>query len=304
MSFYQRRQIFDGLFNIFRNIPVTAITGLASTVAEYTTTQTGVAVPSGITGVWIESLISPGGGGGSGRRGAAGSVRCGGGGGGSGTTITDYWVPAALLGSTFTVTLPAGGAGGAAVTTDNTDGNPGGAPATVSFASGSLLISTFPGGAAAGGTNALGTGGAPSPGVLAGVMGGSASTTGDVGTQGLYSFNGTPVAGGSGGGITSADAPGNGGAGGYQLLLYQFTIGAAGIVGGAVPSAGAAAVAGIGGLGAGGGAASITGAAQTGATALGYGAGGGGGGASLNGHNSGAGGAGGPAYCRLRWMYV
>lgn len=275
-----------------------------STVVEYTTTQTGVTVPAGVTGVWIESLIGPGGGGASGRRGAAGTVRCGGGGGASGAMITNYFIPAALLGSTFTLTLPAGGTGGAAVTADNTDGNPGTAPATASLASGSLLVATWPGSASAGGTNASGTGGGASQASVNGATGGSASTSGGVGGTGGLSFNGGATGAGAGGGITSGNSPSNGGSGIFQTLNYGAVLPSAGVVGGALPQAGNAAQAGIGGMGAGGGAASITGAAQAGATATGYGAGGGGGGASLNGNNSGNGGNGGSAYCRLRWEYI
>ena len=285
-------------------LPASGVT-FGSTVVEYTSTQTSVSVPSGVTGVWIESFIGPGGGGASGRRGAAGTVRCGGGGGGAGAFVSNYWVPASLLGSTFTLTLPAGGAGGAAVTTNDTNGNAGAAPPAASFVSGSFTVAIYVGTASTGGTNALGTGGVYSLGSLNGVSGGSASTTGGVGNYGNTSSNGVPSGGGSGGGITSADIATNGGPGGWQLLNYVFANSpVGGVVGGASPATGNAAQAGICGVGGGGGAASISGAAQAGATPTGYGGGGGGGGASLNGNNSGAGGNGGGGYCRLRWIYV
>ena len=281
------------------------VTGLASLVAEYTSTTAGVTVPSGVTGVWIESMIGPGGGGASGRRGAAGTVRCGGGGGGTGGMVTNYFVPAARLSTTVTLTLPAGLTGGAAVTSNDTDGNPGGSPTVASFASGSFTLQTWIGAPSTGGTNALGTGGIGATAQFNGVSGGSASTTGGTGNQGQSPASGVPSGGGAGGGITSGDTANAGGAGGYQLQYYATgTVGSAGVVGGASPGAGAAAIAGVGGLGAGGGAASTTGAAQAGADATGYGAGGGGGGASLNGNNSGKGGNGGGSYCRLRWVWV
>jgi hypothetical protein len=72
-------------------------------------------------------LLSGGSGAGSGRRGAAGTAR-GGGGGGSGGNGLDIEVPASTFGgggATITATIGAGGLGGAAPTTDNTDGNPG-----------------------------------------------------------------------------------------------------------------------------------------------------------------------------------
>lgn len=308
MSFYQRRTVFDGLYNIFRNIPPSALSGI-SVRTEYFTTQTGVAVPHGPNGefpiyVLIEALIGPGGGGASGCRWAAASVRCGGGGGGSGASLFNYKIDSGLLGSTFTLILPAAGIGGAAVTTDSTYGNAGGIPGNASFSSGSFTVQDILGGAAVGGTNTLGTGGVQGQGQNSGSPGGSASVTGGVGAAGGGNLLGGPGGGGAGGGITSADSASNGGTGGPQVLQYGFTAVTGGVVGGASPGAGNAAVAGVGGQGAGGGAASITGAAQSGATPTGYGAGGGGGGASLNGNNSGAGGNGGGPYCRLRWVYA
>lgn len=278
--------------------------GSTVTTVEYTTTQTGLAVPAGVLGVWIEQLISPGGGGASGRRGAASTVRCGGGGGAAGAIVAEnYWIPAALLGSTFTLTLPAPGVGGAAVTADDTNGNNGTVPAASSFVSGSASVSPLVGTAAAGGTNAAGAGGSLTQGMFNGAAGGAANATGLAGGNGNATTNGAPSGGGAGGGITAANAASNGGAAGAQTLQYGTSPSAGGIVGGASPSAGTTLTAGVGGQGAGGGAASITGAAQNGATATGYGAGGGGGGASLNGNNSGAGGTGGPGYCRLRWIF-
>lgn len=278
---------------------------LLSTVVEYTTTQSGLNVPAGVTGVWIERLIGPGNGGGSGRRGAAGSVRCGGGGGGASGIIANEFVPAALLGSTFTVTLPSGGTGGAAVTADNTNGNPGNIGGTASFTSGSFTGAVWPGAGGSGGTASTGSGGAGGGGFLVGLGGGNASVTGGTGGGAPNTVSGGPTGGGAGGGITSGDAASNGGTAGWQAMWFTSTDNpAGGVVGGASPSTGHAAVAGVGGSGAGGGAASITGAAQAGGTATGYGAGGGGGGASLNGNNSGKGGDGGPSYCRLRWVYV
>jgi hypothetical protein len=286
------------------SLPIAGVTNLSSTRVAYTTTQTGLTVPAGITGVWIESFIGPGGGGGSGRRGAAGTVRCGGGGGGASALIENYWIPAALLSTTFTLTLPAGAAGGAAVTADNTNGNPGTAAALASFVSGSFALYIIGGAASGGGTAASGSGGGASIAQYPGTIGASASTTGLVGPAGGTGLYGASGSGAAGGGVSAADAAANGGNGGGQFLNTGFTVPAGGIVGGAAPGAGNAAQAGIGGLGGGGGAASITTAAQAGATPTGYGGGGGGGGASLNGNNSGAGGSGGPAYCRLNWVYT
>lgn len=287
------------------NVVVAGVGGVASTVVEYTTTQTGVSVPAGVTGVWIEALIGPGGGGGSGMRGAAGGVRGGGSGGGGGGMIANYFVPVARLGSTFTLTLPAAGTGGAAVTTDGTNGNPGALPAAASFVSGSFTVSTGAGTAAGGGTNAGGAAGLAGFGQINGANGGSASATGGVGANGAASVNGAPTGGGAGGGITSGDSASGGGYGSQQYLNYgSGVVATPGVVDSTSPGTGQAAQAGVGGIGGGGGAASITTTGQTGATPTGYGAGGGGGGSSLNGHNSGAGGNGGGPYARLRWEYI
>ena len=64
--------------------------------------------------------IGAGGGGGSGRKGAAASVRCGGGGGAGGGWSRQTF-PASVLAATETVTVGAGGTGGAAVTTADTN---------------------------------------------------------------------------------------------------------------------------------------------------------------------------------------
>src|SRR5262245_52289010 len=81
-------------------------------------------VPDGVVGGWV-AVAGAAGGGGSGRRGAAGSVRCGGQGGAPGGFVRGVWIDAAAWGDSYTVTIAAGGTGGAAVTADDTNGNPG-----------------------------------------------------------------------------------------------------------------------------------------------------------------------------------
>lgn len=76
--------------------------------------------------------IGGGAGGGAGRKGAAGTARSGGG-GGAGGGLSDALIPEALLGSTETVTIGAGGAGAAAQTTNSTDGATGTGGGTTSF---------------------------------------------------------------------------------------------------------------------------------------------------------------------------
>lgn len=239
--------------------------------------------------------IQGGTGGGSGRRGAAGTVRQGGGGGSSGGT-TRQDIPASALPATVSVTVGLGTAGGAAVTTDNTDGNPAASVGSLSaFATyvragvGQTVPATQGGGSGSGGA-AAGAGISMST----GVAGGAASATGLVGGAATNAIgNGTAGGGGAGGGITSADVAAGGG-NGTNICITTSVTQTGGVVGGANPLTATAqpANSGLPGHGGGGGAASITGAAQAGATGGLYGGGGGGGGASLNGNNSGAGGNG------------
>jgi hypothetical protein len=80
--------------------------------------------PAG-TPKWTEMyIISAGQGGGSGRRGPAGEASVGGGGGASGSALRVVFRTSDLP-PTLSVDVGAGGAGGAAVTTDSTNGNPG-----------------------------------------------------------------------------------------------------------------------------------------------------------------------------------
>ena len=272
--------------------------GLKSKVTTYKTPgQYAIQVPPNALGAFV-TLVAGGCGGGSGRRGAAGSVRCGGGSGGGGGIINAYWFPKEALGESGAVVVGDGGAGGVAATADNTDGHDGKAGGLTTFTTGSAYLRALPGSGGKGGTATAGVMG--TPGYPNGVNGANAATTGGVGGNGGTSGNGGVGISGAGGGITAADVASNGGSGGVSLLFSTQTVGGtAGVVGGAVPGAGVAAVSSRPGDGAGGGAASITAAAQAGATAAGYGVGGGGGGASLNGNDSGAGGKGGGGYAEV-----
>lgn len=279
----------------------TAIAGTKRVITEYTASASNVTVPSGCLGALV-TIIARGGAGGSGRRGAAGTVRCGGGAGGSGGIIDAQWVSAARLGTTYSITVGSAGAPGAAVTTDDTNGNSGTTSGATIFTSGSTTLRAVAGGPGAGGTAATGTGG--NAGAPLGVAGSSASTTGGAGSAGSTVTTGGPGPGGSGGGISTANAAANGGVGGVAYVWGANTGGAAGLIDSTVPGSGGAAVLGRPGDGAGGGASSLTLAAQAGATALGYGSGGGGGGASVNGQSSGAGGQGGPDYVCVALIFA
>lgn len=266
---------------------------------DYTASQSNIPTPAGIKGAFVY-LIAGGGGGGSGRRGAAGTVRCGGGGGGTGV-IQEFFVPAAHWGTTYSVTIGAGGTGGVAKTTDDTNGSAGGSGGVTSISTGSLTLRTAtPGGGGAGtATNGLGGSAANSQ----SASGGTASATGGAGATGNNSAGPAPTGGGSGGGITTGDVAGAGGPGGGLSYLISAAAPTGGVVGGAAPANGIALGAGLPGSGGGGGAASITGPAQAGANGAQHGGAGGGGGASLNGNNSGAGGDGAPGFARVRFVW-
>lgn len=249
------------------------------------------------TNAGMVTVIAVGGGsgGGAGRRGAAGTVRCGGGGGaGGGVVITS--MPASTLGSTETVGVGSGGTGGAAQTTNDTNGanaNPGGA-STFGVRGAGFLATTRIATGGSGGSSTSGAGGSSAnTGGYQGGAGTSASVAGAAGTTVPAGSPGGAGAGGSGGGISSADAASAGGTGGAALSTMSSSTPA----GGAIDTSGATGFApqssaGRPGGGGSGGGSSITTVGGAGGTGGQYGGGGGGGGASLNGNNSGAGGAG------------
>jgi hypothetical protein len=277
-----------------------------------------VAIPTAVIGLWL-SMIQPGNGGGSGRRGAAGSVRCGGGGGGGGGIIRSLFISTVALAATeYRLILPRPGTGGAAVTANDTDGNPGTLPTGGASAAGAWYAQfqmrdattaivynayIWPGSNGVGGTSgaAMATG---SGGYALSIIGGAGSGNSLTGGTGIGGSNGIgALGGGQGGGVTSANVAGNGGPGGWNPAVTT-ALPVGGIVGGASPTDGSdSKMAGRPGNGGSGGAASITTAAQAGRTPVGYGGGGGGGGASLNGNASGAGANGAPGYASVEWIY-
>lgn len=247
---------------------------------------------AGVTAVDVY-VIAGGGGGGSGRRDATGTVRCGGGGGGGGG-LTRRLITGAFLGATEPVIVGTGGLGGAAVTTDATNGNAGSNGTASQFGALALTARANTGTGGGGGTNSGGTAGTGnSGGSNSGGFGGAAQGAGGVGAAGAIGVPayGSATGGGAGGGLTTGDVETAGGAGGNTGLINPGAAGAsnggAGGNGGSTSSNNPA-----GGAGGGGGGSNVGGVGGTGGNGGLYGAGGGGGGASDNGNASGAGGNG------------
>lgn len=265
-----------------------------------------------------------GGGGGSGRRGAAAAARTGGSGGGGGPFF--WWQgPAEVFDTTETITVGAGGTGGAAQTVDLQNGNPGGGFTDSSVGDLSTNDFSAASGAGLGGTAANVTGGGhggywnPAGGqAITSVAGGSVTTGTATAVANIpntaystvtFVINQAGLTGGGGGGgsLTTANARGNGAVGqnivapgprsSANIVSAGGTAGVAagpidGGAGATYPSTGGYFA---GGAGGGGGAAGdpVGGVGGNGGAGGIPGGGGGGGGASLNGFNSGAGGDGG-----------
>ena len=246
----------------------------------------------------VIKTISSGSGGGSGRRGAAGTNRTGGAGGGSGgvtETLVDFAALRLLGYTTLYVTVPAGGAGGAAVTTDDTDGNPGasGGDAIVKLTSGArnrgntLAVAIGPSLGGNGGKSTTAFGGNTGNAYFAGSDGGWGRTGGgDPGKRALGS-GGSGAGGGAIDSTNTVKVPGQ--PGGDGLNQMGFPSG-----GGDGTSLGPAGTVYTFSTGGAGGNASLTAAGGKGGDGGNYGGGGGGGAASVNGYDSGAGGDGGP----------
>lgn len=290
--------------------------GSGADIQVFTTPGTATwTKPAGKTMALVK-VWSGGNGGGSGSRQATTSNRSGGAGGTAGGFI-QMFVPLSTLASTVTVTVGSGGAGGASVTADNTNGNSGGIGTASIF--GPLTASPV-GNAAGGGTLTTVTGptylgsafvqlGSQLPNLSS--VGGGGNGTNTSGAPPSSSFDrymfDLPTGGGGGGGnIANNQVSGSGAAGGNRLSAVSnasgFTTAVAGGSGAtgtptqSLPTTGTSGVASyFGGTGGGGGGyrSAANGGSTAGAVGAQPGGGGGGGAASDNGTPSGAGGAGG-----------
>ena len=316
---------------------ITSHTGVPSLLANGTTgqflTATTGAPPSWITGnviaqtvfdssgTWTKAagvtqvlvlMWNGGSSGGSGRRGA--TTAAGGGGGGT-NGFGLYWFGlASFFGTSTTVTIGNGGNGGAAITVDNTSGNPGivggqtilgnltpVAASTATVALGGTTTSAA--GAAVAGWRVYTLNTPLIPAVNAGIVGGAGgnvtgTTSAALGGVANMFFIPSGGGGGSGGDSGTARQAGNGGliqnsgsttlvAGGAGGISSGTINGAPGNIG--LQTGGTI----TGGSGGGGGGGMVAGTAGTGGVGGVPGGGGGGGGGSINGTNSGAGGNGG-----------
>lgn len=275
--------------------------------------------PTGLKGITIIAF-GAGGGGGSGRRGALGSSAGAGGGGGGGGMQKIYITADSLYQSSYTVKVGAGGQGGAAVTTDATNGNPGQAGDTTRF--GTIFFIAGAQGGSGGTTSTLTNAGAGSsgafmfPGRSAYIQVGGTGSQGNAGGTAAAAASQSASAGlsgrggGGGGGISSSNRR-NGGAGGTMVNNAGSTVsgGSGGTTTGTINGGNGAddintsfiqpniptSSIGVGSGGGGGAGGSDTIAGGTGGNG-GRACGGGGGGGSYNGANSGAGGNGGNGF--------
>lgn len=246
--------------------------------------------------------VGVGGSGASGARRASGTASSGGaGGGGAGAFFGSFLT--SELSATQSVTIAAAPSGGAAVTSNDTNGTQGSTGADCFFAIGSSgrFIYVRPGSrGAAGNAGGSAAGGAAGSSMFGGA-GGGIGNSGAAGGNGGNSSAGGP-GGGAGGGITSSPGATAGGSGGIIAAANNATTAGGSSGGGAGAGGDSVAAAGLPlgvsghriAVGGSGGGSSVSGAGGAGGDGGSYGSGGGGGGASLNGSNSGAGGAGGP----------
>lgn len=292
-------------------------------IQEFTTVGSSTwAKPTGAQLVHVV-VFSGGGGGGSGQRGAAGTFYGGGSGGGGGARL-EQWFPASALSASETITVGAGGTGGASPTVAGAgiDGQSGGDSSFGSHLIASIS-SAFSNRGQGGGT-ATKNGGSGGFAVAEGVWTGAAILSANGGNSVVSStaYNGTPGnrsnfrggGGGSGGGQRTSPSTlgGNGGDGGkggnLQFGVVDLNTGGGGAgaiwVGGTTTngSNGADSPNTLYGGSGGGGGANGSGAVggRGGDGGFPSGGGGGGGGTNLGSSlNSGAGGNGGNGYVRV-----
>ena len=268
-----------GTGQITASAALAALGGTASADVQIFTSSGTWTKPTGAKAVHITAIGAGGGG-------ASGRITAGqqGGGGAAGGCFSERFIPASVLGSTETVTVGAGGNGGAATTALNAANN-------VGTKGGDSLFGAWVSSIGGDGGGSLGAAGVASGRYQWQPGGGGAGGTAAIGNNGGNS----PMAGGGGGGLnnppTSQFAGGIGGA-----VLTNGVIGGTATGGTAGGGSGAngnsiGSLVHCGGGGGGGGSSLASNAGNGGNGGL-YGGGGGGGGTANTGFSSGAGGTG------------
>lgn len=229
------------------------------------------------------NVIAPGGGGGSGPKQPSGSAVSGGAGGGGGERVTGTALASAFS-ATEAITVGAAGTGGAAVTTNSTNGNAGTNAGNCSI--GTKVVARGGKGGEGGGTGQPGAAGGAGGAVIGGT--GQSADPGTVGGSGGAGWDGWAGGGGCGGPRDTGNATYEGGSGGSTGPAAG---GAAATLDNTAGANGTSVAANSGQTGGGGGGGRGSGKGGNGGA---YGAGGAGGGPGLNSVvNSGAGGDGG-----------
>lgn len=266
----------------------------------YTSTTSGISIPSGAT--FLETICFGGGGGGAGGAlNAAGSNRCGGGGGGGGSVNRLIWKVSDLSG-TISVTIGAAGTGGAGATTNGGavgNGTNGGTSSVNGTWKGSAMRLGWGlngGGGLGSATGTSATGGTPgSQGYAGGTGGNGATGSGSIGAQTSADKSFASHGGGGGGGVTTGNVHAGGGSsfGSYINADSNVLGGIASGGDGASEAAGRGTDWDFSRAGGGGGGGNNAGrGGDGGAGGYGAGGGGGGGGTTTRGGNGGSGGAG------------
>ena len=264
-------------------------------------------IPTGAKRIDIY-CVGAGSGGGSGRRGAAGTSACGGGAGAPGGWSDTSYDVSKLSSTSLNVTVPAGGAGGAAPTTDDTNGNPGSDVTINTFVDigGTKIALAWPATGGAGGTTAatVNSGGPQwvsqfNPNIASTIPQGKSTAAGGSGSNNTF----TSGHGGGGGGCDSSNNQYAGGAGGgLPVIMGAGANPTAGTVGGGSGANGVSYNSRVASGGAGGGG-NASGGGGAGGNGGFPGGGGGGGGGGRNGSTGGAGGNGGNGYVRITVWY-
>jgi len=295
-----------------------AVTVTKAEVYEFTTTsKPSTATGSGGSYAWTLPTgarrisifcVGAGAGGGSGRRGAAGTACCGGGGGGPGGWSEVTYDVSKLSSTALNVTVPAGGAGGAAPTADDTNGNAGSDVTVNTFVDiGGVKIAhawSATGGQAGTSAATVNAGSAQfvsqfNPNVASTTPQGRSGAAGGSGSNNTF----TSGHGGGGGGCDASNNQYAGGAGGgLPIMMGSFANPTAGTVGGGSGANGVGYNSRVASGGAGGGG-NASGGGGAGGNGGFPGGGGGGGGGGRNGSTGGAGGNGGNGYVRITVWY-